>query len=109
MGAIKKILANRKLPQRELHNSRLFVDLSENVHIHMRELRSVFSVAEFFEYANIISRSARDLKRFLRWHPDYAEQKVFDNVVVALGAEQQTTPLRDSPSVPPPRARAKTG
>lgn len=97
MGAIKKVLASTKLPDRELHNSRLFVDLSENVHIHFRELRSVYSVFEFFEYADIVARSAKDLKYFLKWHPEYKEQKIFDNVIVALGPEQQTTPLRNSP------------
>ena len=97
MGDIKRVLVNRELPDRELHNSRLFVDLSEQVHIHFRELRTVYSVPEFFEYADIISRSARDLKRFLTWHPEYQEQQVFDNVMIALGAEQQTTPLKKSP------------
>jgi|TARA_Y100000310_G_scaffold59023_1_gene54347 hypothetical protein len=98
MGTIKKILANIKLPDRELHNSRLFVDLSEQVHIHFRELRTVYSVPEFFEYANIISRSAKDLKRYLLWHPNYKEQQNFENETIALGAEQQTTPLRKSPN-----------
>jgi hypothetical protein len=96
MGEIKKILVTRDLPPRELHNSRLFVDLSENVHIHFRELRTVFSVPEFLEHADIISRSARDLKHFLRWHPQYREQENFGNVMVALGAEQQTRPLQKS-------------
>lgn len=97
MGDIKKILVNIKLPDRELHNSRLFIDLSEQVHIHFRELRTVYSVPEFFEFANIISRSAKDLKRYLLWHPDYEEQQNFENEMIALGAEQQTTPLRKSP------------
>jgi len=97
MGEIRKVLVNIELPDRELHNSRLFVDLSENVHMHFRELRSVYSVSEFFEFADIISRSSKDLRRYLLWHPDYREQKNFNNEMIALGPEQQTTPLRKSP------------
>ncbi len=97
MGEIKKVLVSNKLPDRELHNGRLFVDLSENVHIHFRELRTVYSVTEFFEYANIISRSSKYLKRYLLLHPGYKEQQHFENEMVALGPEQQTTPLRKSP------------
>ena len=52
MGEIKKVLAHRNMPARELHNSRLFVDLAENVHVLARELRTVFSVDEFLEHAN---------------------------------------------------------
>jgi len=96
MGEIKKILATKTLPERERHNSRLFVDLSEQVHIHFREFRNVFSVKEFYEYASIISNSYRDLKRYLRWHPQYREQKHFNNLFLALGAEQQTKPLKES-------------
>jgi hypothetical protein len=97
MGTIKKVLATTTLPDRELHNSRLFVDLSENTHIHFRELRTIYSAPEFFEYANIISKSARDLKNYLLWHPEYREQEHFENTKIALGVEQQTTPLRKSP------------
>ena len=98
MGEIKKILAHKKLPPRELHNSRLFVDLGENVHIHFREGRTVYSVPEFFEFADTVTHSARDLKRYLRWHPQYREQEVFDTITVAMGPGQQTRPLTQSPS-----------
>jgi len=98
MGTIKKILSITKLPDRELHNSRLFVDLSEQVHIHFRELRTVYSIPEYFEYADIITRSTKDLKKYLLWHPDYKEMQYFDNVMIALGAEQQTTSLKKNPS-----------
>ncbi len=97
MGEIKKVLSTRHLPDREEHNSRLFVDLSEQVHIHFREFRSQFSVEEFYEYADTITRSAKDLKRYLKWHPKYREQEHFDVVTVALGPEQQTRPFISSP------------
>ncbi|UCH92873.1 MAG: hypothetical protein JSV88_21610 [Candidatus Aminicenantes bacterium] len=97
MGAIKKILSKKELPDRELHNSRLFVDLSENVHIHHREFRLMFGVEEFFEFTDIIKRSAREVKKYLKKHPEYKEMEVFDGLLVAGGIKQQTTPLQKSP------------
>jgi len=97
MGAIKKILSNRELPERELHNSRLFVDLSENVHIHHREIRLMFGVEEFFEFTGIIRDSAKEVKKYLKKHPEYKEQEVFDGLLVAGGVKRQTTPLQKSP------------
>jgi hypothetical protein len=97
MGAIKKVLSERNLPERELHNSRLFVDLSENVHIHHRELRLMFGVEEFFEFTDIVRESAKEVKRYLKKHPEYKEQEVFDGLLVAGGIKRQTSPLQHSP------------
>jgi type III secretory pathway component EscR len=97
MGEIKKILHNSELPGRELHNSRLFVDLSENVHIHHREIRLMFGVEEFFEFTDVIKDSAKEVKQYLKRHPEYKEQEVFDGLMVAGGIRQQTTPLQKSP------------
>ena len=47
MGSIKKLLASADLPDRELHHSRMFVDLAENIHIHYREYRLIFSYLNF--------------------------------------------------------------
>ena len=97
MGAIKKVLSKKELPEREVHNSRLFVDLSENAHIHHRELRMMFGVEEFFEFTDIIKDSAKDLKKYLKRHPEYKEMEVFDGILVAGGTKRQTTPLKASP------------
>lgn len=97
MGEIKKLLSHRQLPDRELHNSRLFIDLSENVHIHFRELRLMFGVDEFFEFINVITDSQREIKKYLSKHKTYKEQKIFDGLFVAGGLEQQTSPLTKSP------------
>ncbi len=97
MGAIKKILSNRELPERELHNSRLFVDLSENIHIHHREIRLMFGKEEFFEFTDIIKESAKEVKRYLKKHPEYKEMEVFDGLMVAGGIERQRIPLQKSP------------
>jgi hypothetical protein len=97
MGAIKKILLNKELPERELHNSRLFVDLSENIHIHFREIRLMFGVEEFFEFFSILKEGARDIKKYLRRNPDYKEQEVFDGILVGGGAKRQIIPLQKSP------------
>jgi hypothetical protein len=97
MGEIKKVLDNRELPDRELHNSRLFIDLSENVHIHHREIRLMFGVDEFFEFTDILRDSAKEVKRYLKKHPEYKEQEIFDGILVAGGVKRQTTPLQKSP------------
>ena len=97
MGEIRKILVNKTLPPRDKHHARLFVDLCENVHIHFRDIRTVFSTDEFFEYVDTVTRSAKDLRRYLRWHPQYREQEIFSPIMVALGPEQQTRPLGQSP------------
>jgi hypothetical protein len=46
MGAVKKLLVEKTLRDRERHNGRLFVDLCENIHIHFREYRLIVSLAE---------------------------------------------------------------
>ena len=97
MGEIKKILDTRQLPDRELHNSRLFIDLSENVHIHHREIRLMFGVDEFFEFTDIVKDSSKEVKRYLKKHPEYKEQEIFDGILVAGGTKRQTSPLQKSP------------
>lgn len=97
MGKIKKILAQKDLPGRELHNSRMFVDLSENIHIHFRELRLMFGVEEFFEFFSILQEGARDIKRYLKKNPGYKEQEVFDGILVGGGNRRQLVPLQKSP------------
>jgi hypothetical protein len=97
MGEIKEILDKRELPARELHNSRLFIDLSENVHIHHREIRLMFGVEEFFEFTDIVCESAKEVRRYLKKHPEYREQEVFDGIMIAGGEKRQITPLQKSP------------
>ena len=75
MGSIRKDLFRTQLPNRELHHSRLFIDLAENIHIHHREYRTVFSLDEYFEYADIISKSTEDVRNFLEQNPNYEEHK----------------------------------
>ncbi|MCP4216746.1 MAG: hypothetical protein GY765_18995 [bacterium] len=97
MGAIKKILYNKELPDRELHNSRLFVDLSENIHIHFREIRLMFGVDEFFEFLQVVRDGARDISKYLRRNPGYKEMEVQDGILVGGGAQRQIIPLDKSP------------
>lgn len=97
MGAVKKLLSARELPERELHNSRMFVDLAENVHIHFRELRLLFGIEEFEEFCQILERGAKDVRRYLDRNPDYREQVHSDAVLIGGGARQQMLPLKKSP------------
>ena len=98
MGSIKKMLFEKKLPDRERHHSRLFVDLAENIHIHHREFRTVFSLDEYFEYADIIAKSTKDVKSFLGQNPDYREQTYPTTIMIAGGKERQLKFLKNSPS-----------
>ena len=97
MGLVKKDLIRIKIPDREAHNSRLFVDLCENIHIHYRELRIVFSLNEYFEFAEALSRSTEDVRSYLAQNPDYEEGRYPTTVMVAGGAEQQLKLLENSP------------
>ena len=65
MGSIKKMLAEANLPDRELHHSRMFIDLAENIHIHYREYRFIFSLPEFFEFSDILKKSTEDVRNYL--------------------------------------------
>ena len=65
MGSIKKLLSKTKLPDRELHHSRTFVDLAENIHIHFREYRFVFNLNEFFEFLQTLKKSESDVINYL--------------------------------------------
>lgn len=97
MGAVKEYLSKGKLKERQLHNSRLFVDLCENIHIHYREYRFVFSLDEFFEFTDILQKSTKDIRNYLAQNPDYQEGKVKDLVIVAGGRERQMKQLENSP------------
>ena len=98
MGEVKKVLASCKLQQREKHNSRLFVDLCENIHIHYREYRFVFSLPEFFEFCEIIAKSEEDIRHYLVNNPDYEEGKYHTTVIIAAGRERQLKFLNKSPA-----------
>lgn len=98
MGSVKKNLSLATLPERERHHSRLFIDLAENIHIHHREFRTVFSLDEYFEYADIITRSTEDVRNFLAQNPNYQEQKYPTTIFIAGGKERQLKFLENSPS-----------
>lgn len=98
MGSIKKILANADLPDRELHHSRMFVDLAENIHIHYREYRLIFSLPEFFEFSDILEKSVFDVRNYLEQNKDYKEQTYPTTLIVAGGRARQLKYLENSPS-----------
>jgi hypothetical protein len=53
MGKIKRVIVNQVIPVPE-HNTRLVVELCENVHVHYRNLRLEFSAAEFAVFQKLI-------------------------------------------------------
>ena len=84
MGNIKQILAQSELNDRDKHNGRVFVDRSENVHVHYREFRFVFSVDEFFYFANAVIQGKENLR--LAVMAGYKESP--DNKTVIIGGSQ---------------------
>jgi len=97
MGSVKKYLFKDELPEREIHHSRLFIDLAENIHIHHREFRTVFSLDEYFEYADIVAKSTKDVRNFLEQNPNYEEQEYPTTIMIAGGKERQLKFLKNSP------------
>lgn len=98
MGKTRRVLARTELPPRLPHNSRMFVDIGENVHIHHREFRHVFSLAEFREYARILASASDALEEWIAAHPEYTEMSVFDTLAVFPHPENQFAPLTSSPA-----------
>ena len=97
MGAVKKFLARKTLQDRERHNSRLFVDLCENIHIHYREYRLIFSLDEYFEFVDIVGKSTQDVRNYLYNNPDYKEDEYPTTIMIACGKDRQRKFLKNSP------------
>ena len=91
------MLAEADLPSREPHHSRMFVDLAENIHIHYREYRLIFSLPEFFEFSKILENSTKDVKNYLEQNKDYKEQEYPTTLMIAGGKERQLKFLENSP------------
>jgi hypothetical protein len=96
MGSVRKMLFKNTLPERESHHSRLFVDLAENIHIHHREYRTVFSLDEYFEYVDILLQSTNDVRNYLEQNPSYEEGKYPTTIMIAGGKERQLKFLKNS-------------
>lgn len=97
MGSIKKLLSKTKLPDRELHHSRTFVDLAENIHIHFREFRFVFNLNEFFEFLQTLKNSETDIINYLYNNSDYKEGEYPTTLMIAGGKDQQLKFIENSP------------
>ena len=97
MGSVRKFLYQSKLQEREAHHSRMFIDLAENIHIHHREFRTVFSLNEYFEYADIIAKSTNDVRNFLAQNNNYTEGEYPTTIMIAGGRERQLKFLENSP------------
>ena len=97
MGSIKKILVDTDLPEREKHHSRMFIDLAENIHIHYREYRFIFSLPEFFEFSEILNKSTIDVRNYLEQNKDYQEGTYPTTIIIAGGKERQLKFLENSP------------
>lgn len=85
MGRNRKVLAERELPERTPATGRMLVDLCENVHIHHRDLRTEFSVAEFRQYVDHLNACRADVDRYLADNPDYREGAYPNPLLIATG------------------------
>ncbi len=97
MGSVKEELSKTILKDRELHNSRMFIDLAENIHIHHREFRTVFSMNEFLEYCNILEKSKTAVLEYLENNVNYKESKYPTTLFVAGSDDRQIKYLENSP------------
>jgi len=97
MGSVRKYLYQGTLSEREKHHSRLFIDLAENIHIHHREYRTVFSLDEYFEYADIVAKSTIDVRNYLEQNSGYKEKLFPTTIMIAGGKERQLKFLKNSP------------
>jgi len=97
MGSVRKFLYQSKLQEREEHHSRMFIDLAENIHIHHREFRTVFSLNEYLEYADIVAKSTNDVRNFLAQNNNYKEGEYPTTIMIAGGRERQLKFLENSP------------
>lgn len=98
MGSVKEELSRTTLDDREKHNSRMFIDLAENIHIHHREFRTVFSMNEFLEYCDILEKSKTAVLEYLENNVNYQESKYPTTLFVAGGRERQLKYLENSPT-----------
>jgi len=92
MGKIEKILVKNNLPNRDLHNSRVFVDVAENIHFHYREHRIVFSKDEFLSFAKAITDGAEGLKKLVE--KGYKEMNNVDTIIVG-GSQSKFLPVKE--------------
>ena len=98
MGEVKAVLAETVVPDREPHNARMFIDICENIHIHYREFRQVFSLDEYFEYADILERATQDVRGFLAQNPSYREGAYPTTIMIASGNARKRKFLENSPA-----------
>ncbi|MFA5604185.1 MAG: hypothetical protein WDA12_04995 [Bacilli bacterium] len=85
MGKVLQPLSEERLPPRSPVASRMMVDLCENIHIHHRELRQEFSIAEFREYTDELARARESVEKYLSDNPEYREGAYPTTVMVANG------------------------
>jgi hypothetical protein len=93
MGLVDKVLSEVELPDRDEHNCRVFIDLAENVHIHYREHRLIFTVDEYMEVAKAFMEGAIALKE--RVSKGYKEDNNYPTEII--GGSQKEPINIDSP------------
>lgn len=70
------------------------MDLCENIHIHYREFRIVFSLDEYLEFVDALKNCTEDLRNYLMQNPDYTEG-TYDTTLMIAGGVKRT--VKNSP------------
>lgn len=63
----------------------ILVDLCENIHIHHREMRTEFTIAEFREYTDWLAHTRAEVEKYLADNPEYMEDACGDTVWKVAG------------------------
>lgn len=85
MDPVRSGLHRFTLPPSKPHNSLRFMNAPENVQIHHREFRTIYSISEFFEFVCIITFFARRGPTFPSTNHAPQETMVTDKQFIASG------------------------
>ena len=94
MGVVKKILSEKEISPRTKEDGKVFVDLCENVHIHYREFRIVFSVEEYLLFAKVVAEGLENLKKNVaKGYADDLKNK--DKKPIVIGGNQKNMKIKN--------------
>ena len=86
MGNVKRLIAEEVLPDREHYYQKLWCDLCENIHIHLRNIRLEFSKKEWADLIKHLSGAYHEINKF----KDYKENSGTQLMLVTPGMDNIT-------------------
>ena len=94
MGNVKNLVANETLPTRDHYYSRLWVDLCENLHIHLRNIRIDLSKDEFDELVLFLNSAKSEVDKFTDYKEQSGWQMMFRSPLRATDKDSDYYPNR---------------